>query len=115
MVKKMNVEEIKNLITSLRQSDPSLVNLQSVCDKLNVFVEKAENEINLSSRIDALNLQIQQFHTINRDLNNRMGNVEAVLSNQRDQLFLTDQEYRGLLKQVQTVLVSLEDYLRRHA
>lgn len=114
MVKKMNVEEIKNLLASLRQSDPSLINLQSVCDKLDVFVEEVERDINLSSRIDALSSQFQQFHTVNRDLNNRMGNVEAVLSNQRDQLFLTDQEYRGLLNQVQTVLVSLEDYLRRH-
>ena len=110
----MNVQEIKDLIASLRQANPSLVDIQSVCDKLQSFVDETEKTVDLACKVDGLTTQIKTLQTFCRDLNGRMGNVEGVLSTQKDQLFLTDQEYRGLLKQIQTVLVGLEDYLRRH-
>ena len=110
----MNVQEIKDLISSLRQTNPSLVNLGTVCDKLDAFVTEAEHALDLTVKIDGLTSQIRTLQTVDKDLNSRMGNVESVLQYQKDQLFLTDQEYRGLLKQIQTVLVGLEDYLRRH-
>ena len=118
----MNVQEIKDLISSLRQTNPSLVNLETVCDKLDAFVTEVESALDLTVKIDGLTMkidgltsQIRTLQTVDKDLNSRMGNVESVLQYQKDQLFLTDQEYRGLLKQIQTVLVGLEDYLRRHA
>ena len=131
----MNVQEIKDLISSLRQANPSLVNLGTVCDELDAFVTEAEYALDLTVKIDDLTVkidgltsqirslqtadkdltsQIRTLQTVDKDLNSRMGNVESVLQYQKDQLFLTDEEYRGLLKQIQTVLVGLEDYLRRH-
>ena len=110
----MNVQEIKDLIASLRQASPSLVDMQSVCDSLQSFVDETERIVTLTSAIDGLVMQIKTLQTFCRDLNHRMGSVETVLQYQKDQLFLTDQEYRGLLKQIQTVLIGLEDYLRRH-
>jgi len=111
----MNVDEAKNLIASLRQSDPSLINLQGVCDKLESFLEAVTVALDLSAKIDGLTSQIQQFKAVNRDLNERMGNVETVLKTQQDQLFISDQEHKAMIRRVSTVLNALEDYLRRHS
>ena len=110
----MNVQEIKDLISSLRQANPSLVNLETVCDKLDAFVTEAESALDLTVKIDGLTSQIRSLQTADKDLNSRMGNVEAVLQHQQDQLIHTDNQYRSFLDQVRTVLLKLEDYLRRH-
>jgi len=110
----MDLEEVKQLISSLRESNPSLVNLSVVCDKLASFVADAEISLDLSIKIDSLTDQISQFKTVNSNLNQRMGTVEIVLKTQQDQLFLSDEEHKQMVTRVHAVLGQLEEYLTRH-
>ena len=115
MVKNVNIDEIKALIVSLRDTNPSLVNIQTVCDKLESFVADVELTLDLSTKIDGLTDKITLLQTVDGNLKDRVAKLENELSSKKDQLFLTDEQYRMMIKQISSVLSGLEDYLRRHA
>lgn len=102
------------LIASLRESNPSLVNMQSVCDKLEAFIAEAEVTSDVSGKLEKLTSEVKLMRENQISTSKELGAVESTLKQQMDQLFLSDEEHKQMVKHVHTVLDQLEEYLRRH-
>ena len=77
-----------------------------------------ESEIDIKTSISQLQEQFGSLEKTvlqsQRDLQRKVASLEDSLKRQADQLFLSDEEHKQMVKHVHVVLDSLEEYLRRH-
>ena len=87
-------------------------------DALSPLVNLLEAEIDVKTSISLLQEQVggleKTIQQSQHDLNKRITSIEDSLRKQTDQLFLSDEEHKQMVKHVHTVLGQLEEYLRRH-
>jgi hypothetical protein len=94
-------------ITKIKDDFPILTELPGLCKALeellptlNALQEEADVKVSVANYQEATDKRLAQ--------------IENKLSQQTDQLFLSDQEHRQMVNHVHAVLDSLEEYLRRH-
>jgi predicted nucleic acid-binding Zn-ribbon protein len=109
----MKLEEIRQVVSSLRESSPQAY-VQSICDKLDSFINQVEAEHDMSQRLHILANQIDKLNGTVDHVTNRISKVETALDEQQTQLFLSQQNHEQMVKAVHHTLQGIDQYLRKH-
>jgi tRNA(Ser,Leu) C12 N-acetylase TAN1 len=106
------IENAREIIGKIRAGNlDELAALPTVLNALEIEIDVQASLDEIQDRIGALKNTIDK---VDLDLRQRVTAVEDSLRKQTDQLFLSDEEHKQMVKHVHTVLDQLEDYLRRH-
>jgi hypothetical protein len=108
------IEEMRTLISNLKNADASIVDLPRVCEQLEQDLDILQNEVDIKTIYMNLQNSLDGLRLIVADNNRRTAEVESTLKKQQDQLFLNEENHAQLLKRLGTTLDGIDDYLRRH-
>jgi septation ring formation regulator EzrA len=110
---KINVDALKAKIEHLKQVDPSLVNLPSVCDEILKFIGDIEQSQTLIEKLDGFAFDMAQLNKATSENLVAIKNVQDSLMKRIQNFGLMEEKYERLINRVDSVLGELETVLRR--
>ena len=106
------IKDTLEVIAKIREGN--LDQLSALPPLLNALEAEINVETNISKIGEQLGNLEKKVLQSQYDLGKRVTSVEDSLKRQTDQLFLSDEEHKMMIKHIHAVLDSLEEYLRRH-
>jgi len=106
------INNILEVIAKIREGNlDQLATLPPLLNALEAEIDVKTSLNLIHEQLGSLEKTVEQSKS---DLQRRVTSVEDSLKRQTDQLFLSDEEHKMMVKHVHAVLDSLEEYLRRH-
>ena len=106
------IKNILEVIAKIREGN--LDQLAALPPLLNALESEIDVKTSLNLIHEGLGSLEKTVLQTQHDLDKRVCSLEDSLRRQTDQLFLSDEEHKMMVKHVHAVLGQLEEYLRRH-